>query len=293
MTRRISGRLIATYGGAILLGLWTLVPIYWIFTVSIEYRVETQKVPPDFVPLMPTMFQYQRVLGFWQTIVGYGGKVYPPSGISGLVVAGLGNSLIVALAVTLLTMLVALPIAYAIGRYQFRYKSGLLFGILAARSYPPFAVLLPFYMMFQLIGLLGTIYGLILVHLTITIPLVVWIMVGLFAALPRFAEREARLDGCTRWQAFYRVMVPMAGSGIAAAGLIAFLTSWNEFAFALVLTGGTPAQTLPPVVAGIIYQAFGEPGELAAAGLLAILPALLLASVFQRRIRQLNIVGAV
>jgi multiple sugar transport system permease protein len=142
-------------------------------------------------------------------------------------------------------------------------------------------------------GLLGTLQGLILLHLTITLPVVIWIMTGLFAALPRFAEREARLDGCSRFQAFLRVMLPMAASGIAASALIAFLTSWGEFSFALVLTGGTTAQTLPPVLSGMFYQAFGEPGELAAAALLGMIPPLVLAAIFQRHIRQLNIVGAV
>jgi multiple sugar transport system permease protein len=284
---------VATYASAVLVALWTLLPIYWIFTISVEYRVETQKVPPDFVPNMPTFYQYERVLGFWPQITGYQGAISAPSGHSGAVMTGLLNSLVVAAVVTILTLVIALPIAYAMGRFTFRFKTGLLFGILTSRSYPPFAVLIPFFMAYQTVGLQGTLTGLILLHLTITLPLVIWIMTGLFAALPRFAEREARLDGCGRFQAFLRVMVPMAGSGIAASALITFLTSWGEFAFALVLTGGTTAQTLPPVLAGMFYQAFGEPGELAAAALLGMIPPLVLAAIFQRHIRQLNIAGAV
>lgn len=286
-------RRFAIYFGALMIALWTVVPIYWIFTISIEYRVETQKVPPNLFPEMPTLYQYQRVLGLWPEISGFNGEIMPPSGHSKAVMAGLRNSVIVAAVTTILTLIIALPIAYAMGRYTFRYKSGLLLGILTTRSYPPFAVLIPFFIAYQSLGLLGTLTGLILLHLTITVPLVIWIMSGIFAALPRFAEREARLDGCTRFQAFLRVMVPMAASGIAASALIAFLTSWGEFAFALVLTGGTSSQTLPPVLAGMFYQAFGEPGELAAAALLGMIPPLILAAVFQRHIRQLNIAGAV
>jgi multiple sugar transport system permease protein len=284
---------VIVYVGALLIALWTIVPIYWIFTISLEYRVETQKVPPDLFPQMPTLYQYQRVMGFWPQITGYDGKLSPPSGHAEAVVSGLVNSTIVAAVTTLATLIIALPIAYAMGRYQFKYKNALLFSILTTRSYPPFAVLIPFFIVYQATGLLGTLTGLFLVHLTITVPLVIWIMTGIFAALPRFAEREARLDGCTRFQAFLRVMLPMAGSGIAASALIAFLTSWGEFAFALVLTGGTSSQTLPPVLAGMFYQAFGEPGELAAAALLGMIPPLILAAIFQRHIRQLNIAGAV
>lgn len=283
----------AIYAGAIVIALWTVVPIYWIFVISIEYRVETQRVPPHLFPEMPTTYQYQRILGFWPEISGYEGQIMPPSGHSKAVMAGLKNSLIVATATTLVTLAIALPIAYAMGRFVFKYKNGLLLGILMTRSYPPFAVLIPFFIAYQTLGLIGTLKGLFLVHLTITVPLVIWIMTGIFAALPRFAEREARLDGCTRFQAFTKVMLPMAGSGIAASALIAFLTSWGEFAFALVLTGGSTAQTLPPVLAGMFYQAFGEPGELAAAALLGMIPPLVLAAVFQRHIRQLNIAGAV
>ena len=284
---------LVTYAGAVMIALWTLVPIYWIFTISIEYRVETQRVPPHFFPENPTLYQYKRVLGFWPEIVGYEGEVSTPSGHSKGVMRGLRNSLIVAAVTTVLTLIIALPVAYAMGRYKFRLKSTLLFAILTTRSYPPFAVLIPFFIAYQTLGLLGTLQGLILLHLTITVPLVIWIMTGIFAALPRFAEREARLDGCTRTQAFLRVMLPMSASGVAASALIAFLMSWGEFAFALVLTGGTEAQTLPPVLAGMFYQAFGEPGELAAAALLGIVPPLILAAIFQRHIRHLNIAGAV
>lgn len=286
-------RRFAIYFGALMIALWTVVPIYWIFTISVEYRVETQKVPPNLIPEMPTLYQYKRVLGLWPEISGYDGQMMPPSGHSKAVMAGLKNSVIVAVITTIVTLIIALPIAYAMGRYTFKYKSSLLLGILMTRSYPPFAVLIPFFIAYQTLGLLGTLTGLILLHLTITVPLVIWIMIGIFSALPRFAEREARLDGCTRLQAFLKVMVPMAASGIAASALIAFLTSWGEFAFALVLTGGTNSQTLPPVLASMFYQAFGEPGELAAAALLGMIPPLILAAIFQRHIRQLNIAGAV
>jgi len=235
------------------------------------------------------MFNYLRILGV-DDIVGYGGKVYGPSGHADLVINGLRNSLIIASVTALISMLLGLPVAYAMGRLNFRYKNTLLFGILFSRSYPPIAIVIPFFILTQRLGLRGTYHGMILMYLSVTVPLVVWIMMGFFASLPRTAEREARVDGCSRFGAFYRVMLPMSWSGVAASAIIAFMFAWNEFVFAYILSAGTKVQTLPATIAGMFFQAFGEPGELTGAAFLGILPPLILAFVFQRRIRQLNIV---
>jgi multiple sugar transport system permease protein len=267
---------------------WSLLPIYWLLNSSLMFNVEVLAVPTHLWPHHPTLANYISLLGF--TAAGFGGQPMLPSAHSEAVTTGLKNSLIVASVVTALTLIIGLPVAYAIGRLSFRRKNLLLFGILFSRSYPPFVILIAFYSLYQALGLYGTRLGLIIIYLTLTIPLVVWIMMGVFASLPQDAEREARVDGCTRWQAFYRVLLPMAASGVAACAAIAFLVSWNEFTFSFVLAGGTPAQTFPPALAGMFFLSLGQPTQMPAATIMGIIPPLLLAYLFQRRIRQLNIV---
>src|SRR5262245_58496662 len=137
---------------------------------------------------------------------------------------------------------------------------------------------------------MGTIQGLVLIYCAVTIPLIVWIMTGLFASLPRGLEASARSDGCTRWGAFLRVMVPSAAPGLAACTVIAFLSSWNEFTFALVLSLGTDAQMYPLALTTLFFQR-STPEAAGAAIVASVIPVLILASIFQSRIRNLNIVN--
>ena len=125
-----------------------------------------------------------------------------------------------------------------------------LMGLLTTRTLPPIAILIPYFALFSAVGLVGTYYGLILTYLTSTIPLLSWILMGYFATLPIEVERAARMDGCSRLRVLRRVILPMAAPGIAAAFIIAFLFCWNELLFGIILTGGTPAQTLSPAQIG-------------------------------------------
>jgi multiple sugar transport system permease protein len=184
---------------------------------------------------------------------------------------------------------VSIPAAYAIGRLTFKGKGKLLLTIILSRSYPPIAILIPFFSMYQKLQIQGTILGLIIIYLTLTIPLVVWILSGFFSSLPRSLERLARVDGCTPFQALYRVLIRAAMPGVTACAVIAFLTCWNEFTFALMLTPGSSAQTFPPALAAM-FTNVSYPNENAAAALLALIPVMILAYLFQSRIRGLNLV---
>jgi multiple sugar transport system permease protein len=272
---------------AILLGVWTILPVYWLINMSFMYNVETLQRPPHLYPHQFTTSNYTRVFGY--SALGPDGRVLLPSGHAASVRNGLKNSLVTAVSVTVLTMIIALPIAYALGRLTFRRKNLLLFGILTSRSYPPISILIPFYALFMSLGLLGKVHGLVVIYLTVTVPMIIWIMMGFFAQLPRTAEQEARIDGCTRFQAFYRVVLPMARPGIATAAAITFMLSWNEFAFAFILNGGTEGQTLPPVLS-TAFVVMANPPEMAAMAVLSIVPPAILAFIFQQQIRRLNIV---
>jgi multiple sugar transport system permease protein len=282
-------RNVVIYGFAILVLVWTVVPIYWLLNMTFMHRVEMVTVPTHLYPHEPTTFNFRRVLGF--SSLDPSGNIVPPSGHSEMIRLGLMNSLILASTATVLTIFISMPVAYAMGRLKFKYKNSLLFAILGSRSYPPIAVVIPFFMLYQNLGLIGTHHGLVIIYLSATVPLAVWVMMGFFSSLPRSVEQEARLDGCTRWQAFTRVLLPMSWPGLAATAIISFLSVWNEFNFAFFLAGGSKATTLPPEIAGMFVLTFGSVNEAAAATALAVVPPLILAYIFQGRFKNLNIVN--
>ena len=279
-------RRILTYVAAIVLVIWTLFPIYWLLNMSLMFKTELLSVPTHLAPHDPTVSNYTRLFG--ATAIGPGGEL-PPVGQAPMIRRGLVNSAIIAVAVTAITMVVALPVAYALGRLQFRGRGALLFGVIASRSYPPISVVVPFFYLYSKVGLQGTLNGLILIYLTLTIPMIVWVMTSFFSSLPRSVEAAARVDGNTRWQTFMRVILPMSLPGIAVAVAISFMICWNEFAFSQILAAGSTAQTFPPALAAMFFQV-SQPTEMAAASIIAIIPPAILAYLFQRRIRSLNLV---
>ncbi len=275
-----------TYTAAILLVVWTVVPLYWLANMALMYHEELLSVPAHLIPQQPTLGNFIRLFG----IEAYGptGEALVAIGQAFLVRRGWINSVIVSAVVTVLTMGIALPVAYALGRLVFKGRNSLLFTLVSTRAYPPIAVLIPFAYIFQVAGLQGTLGGLIIIYLTVTIPLIAWIMSGFFASLPRNMERAARVDGLTRWQTFWRVMLPMAAPGVASCAVIAFLVCWNEFTFSLILNAGSPAQTFPPALSSMFFQV-SNANEMAAAAFLGIIPPAILALIFQSRIKRLNI----
>ncbi|NJM92179.1 MAG: carbohydrate ABC transporter permease [Rhodospirillaceae bacterium] len=213
------------------------------------------------------------------------------SGQANQIIRGLFNSLIVSVVVTIVTLLVTIPLAWAFARLEFRFKAVLLFAILLAVSLPPVSTLIPFYVMYLQLGLGGTLTGLIIVTLTITIPFVTWMLIGYFRNLPP-VERLARVDGFGRLETLVRIVLPLSRSGVAVAAVIAFLFAWNEYTYALVLVNGTPANTLPTAISGFLFQ-HPEPSHLAASLALTILPPALVAFFLQRHIAEMNLVDPV
>ena len=279
-------RRVVIYAGAILLVIWTIVPVYWMANMALMYHEELLSAPAHLVPQQPTLSNFVRLFGFEAN--GPNGEPLVGIGQAFLVRRGWLNSLIVSMVVTLLTLSIAMPVAYALGRLNFRGRGGLLFGVVSTRAYPPIAVLIPFAYIFQVAGLQGTLVGLMIIYLTITIPLIAWIMSGFFASLPHNMERAARVDGLTRWQTFWRVMLPMAAPGVASCAVIAFLAAWNEFTFSLILNAGSAAQTFPPALSAMFFQ-ISYANEMAAAAFMGIIPPAILALIFQSRIKRLNI----
>ena len=268
---------------------WTLLPIYWFLKNAFLTPDEIARFPPPLYPLEPTPAAFLNIFGIDYTLAD--GTVRRGSGQANQIIRGLVNSGIVSAVVTLVTLLVVLPLAYVFARLDFAHKNKLLFAILLAVALPPVSTLIPFYTMYIQLGLAGTLTGLIIVTLTITIPFVTWMLIGYFRNLPP-VERLARVDGFSRFETFRRIILPLGKSGVAVAAVIAFLFAWNEYTYALVLVNGTTANTLPTAISGFLFQ-HPEPSHLAASLALTMLPPALVAFFLQRHIADMNLVDPV
>ncbi len=269
--------------------LWTLVPIYWIVRLAFETPSEIATFPPPFAPPHPQPGAFLNVLGRNYTTAA--GIVLPASGQADQIMLGLRNSLILALLVTATTMIVVVPLAYVFARLSFPHRGKLLAAILLAVSLPPVSTLIPFYALYVQLDLVGTLSGLLIVTLTITIPTITWMLIGFFRNLPP-VERLGRVDGLSRMYIFARIFVPMARGGIAIAAVIAFLFSWNEYVYAQVLVTGSDAVTLPAAMTGFLFQD-PQPAHLAASLTFTLIPPVILAFFLQRHISELNILDPV
>ncbi|NMH96547.1 carbohydrate ABC transporter permease [Pseudonocardia acidicola] len=267
---------------------WTVVPIVWIVLISLMYHHEFASAQIHLFPHQPTPANYIRLLG--GDAPDWNGAPQGPNAYGSLIRQGLLNSAEVAVWVTVLSMIVAVPAAYALSRVQMRFRQAGLLTIVATRSIPPVATTIPFFALYQSLGLSGTKTGLVIAHMTITVPLLVWIGTSFFGGLPPGLERMARVDGCSRWRAFARVVVPASRHSMTAMAVIAFITSWDEFTFALIFNTGTPAQTFPPALSSMFFQV-SVPTDVASATVLGLIPPLLVAGIFQRYIRKVNLVG--
>jgi multiple sugar transport system permease protein len=273
---------------AILL-LWSLVPIYWFIRMAFLTHAQIARFPPAILPTHLNIGAFFNIFGFDYHLAD--GTVMPASGQSGQIIAGLQNSLIVAVVVTAITIVIVVPLAHVFARLDFRFKNLLLNAVLLAVAIPPVSTLIPFYSMYVQLGLVGTLPGLVIVDLTTTVPFVAWMLIGYFRNLPPI-ERLARVDGYSRIHTLLFLVLPLARSGVAVAAIIAFLFAWNEFTFALILVNGTPATTLPAAISGFLGQD-PDPASLSACLALTILPPALVAYFLQRRVAEMNLADPV
>jgi len=259
--------------GAAALAIAFLLPVYWMLTTALKTTADTFAVPP--------------VLIFQPTLEHFRG-VYE----EGSVARSLVNSLIVAASATLLSVVIGAPAAYVLARFRFRGKSDLWFWIISNRFISPIVVALPFFLIARDLRILDRHIALILVYLTFGVPLVVWLCVDQFRAVPREVDEAATVDGANIWQVFLRINLPLAMPGIVVSAILAFIASWNELLFALVLTR-SEARTAP-VEAANFMTGFGiRWGPMMATGTLIVLPVVVFAiSVSRSLVRGLTM-GAI
>jgi multiple sugar transport system permease protein len=251
----------------------SLFPYLWILISSVK--------PTNIMYATPTVWTFTPIADHYMSAFvdkGFG--------------ANFVNSMIVSVSTTALAIVVGTPAAYSFARFRIVGSDHIFLFILSTRMAPVISLAIPFYLIFASYGLLNTYLGLILAHLTFNLSFYIWILRGFFKEIPVELEETAMIDGYTRWQAFTRISLPLARSGIVAASIFCFIFSWNEFLFALILGGGN-VKTLPVVIPSLINQRGVEWGEIAAIGSVVILPILILVFLVQKHIVRGLTLGAV
>jgi multiple sugar transport system permease protein len=207
--------------------------------------------------------------------------------------AAMVNSTVVALGTVTISMIVGILGAYAFARLRFRFRRAILVLFLATYMLPQIALLIPLYLILNSLGLLNTTTGLIFVDCALVVPFVLWILSNYFLTIPEELEEAARIDGTTRLGALWYVVLPAARPGIFAAVMFSFLLAWDEFMYALIFTSSDAAKTLPVAISEFAGRYTTDFGLVAAGGILAALPPLIVAIVFQRYVVSGMAAGAV
>lgn len=250
------------YGLVVFFMLPTVFVFYWMITLSLKPQVEATAFPPHF---------------FWFSVTFKG---YVDVFAKNPFLLYTWNSLVVATGSTLLALIVGLPCAYSIAHWRQR---GLALIVLVARIIPGISYLIPWYILFRNLKMVDTYLALILTHLVVGLPIVIWVMIGFFEDIPPELREAAMIDGCTDYGAFWRVAVPLVKPGVVATGILSFIFSWNNFLFSVILAGRN-TRTLPIAVFNMIGYEEINWGPLAAAATLITLPVIILTLIIQRHI---------
>jgi multiple sugar transport system permease protein len=294
------GRAVLLAFSSLLLLAYILAPMAWLVSSSFQSEREIVSKPPHWIPHEPTLENFRAIFQDKERTVTYetrrgtdpvsGGFI--PSTAKHLL-PSLGNSLIVACAVVVLNLLVGVPAAYAMAKIRFRGRQASIYGILATRVIPDIALVVPFFLFIRNLGLLDSLSSLIITYLAITVPFSVFILISYFESLPDELDKAARVDGCSRWQTLTKVYLPLAAPSLVAVILFSFLASWNEFLLALMFTQTPQSQTLPIIIASFTSDFTISFSFINAAGVLAVIPPVVLAVMFERYIVSGLTAGAV
>lgn len=262
--RRVAGNVLL-YTVTIIILMTIAFPAYWLVTTAFKYEVDTIVSPPVIIPLRGTWENFRLVLGA-QDIGRY-----------------FANSIIVSLTTTVVGILLGSLAAYALAKtyLSFAVRQGLMVWILVTRIFPPVTTAIPYFVIIRGLGISDTHFALIATHVAYTLPFVIWLMLGFFQDIPEDIERAAMVDGCSLWQRFSQVVLPLALPAIAVTAIFAFIYSWNEFLYASMLTS-IKAKTLPVVISGYMSDKFLRWGEMSALASLMILPVMIFAAFTQR-----------
>jgi len=253
---------------AIPIMLYSIVPILWMLSLSLKPSSDLSD--GNFVPSHISWTNYSLIL---------------TGGAKDLFLPALANSIVVCLSATVISVVLATFAAYAIARLDFPGKKLILTTALAVSIFPVISLVTPIYNLWRAIGLFDTQIGLIIPYLSLTLPISIWTLSAFFKQIPWEMEQAAQVDGATNWQAFHKVIVPLAAPGVFTTAIISFFIAWNDFVFAISLTS-EKARTVPAALAFFTGASqFEQPtGAICAAAVIVTIPVVILVLFFQRRI---------
>lgn len=250
-----------------------LIPFLWLIMTAFKHRTDIMSPSPKLF-FSPTLSNFVEAF------------------VEGEFVINLQNSLLTSIGSTAVCLVIGLPAAYAFSRFRIYGEKHVFFYVLTTRMAPGIALVLPLYMFFQAVGILGTVTAVIIAHTTFNLALVIYLMRNFFNDIPRELDEAALTEGATEWHVFTKILLPLARPGIAVTAMITFLFSWNEFLFAFMI-GGSGAQTLPAAFPGLVTPHGTYWGQLAAASVVVSIPVLIMIWFIQRHLTRGLTFGAV
>ncbi len=256
----------------VVISAFLLAPVAWLASMAFK--------PEDAMFARPTQWWFSPTLEHFRFVVELGFLEY------------LGNSVVLALASTLLVVLIGTPAAYAFARFELRGRDDLFLFILGTRMAPPICLVIPFYLIFTQLELLDSFVGLSLAYLTFNLSFYIWVLRSFCRDLPVQLEEAAMVEGYSRFQVFLRVVLPLLKSGMVSTGMLCFIFAWNEFLFAFML-GGNNVKTLPVAIPLLITAQGVRWGEMAVVGMVALVPVLIAVFFLQKQIVRGLTMGAV
>jgi multiple sugar transport system permease protein len=254
-------------------------PSLWIVLTSVRARSEINAFPPAWLPSLSGLN-----VDSYKTLFGFPSEMFTATNIPFLEYAR--NSVVISLVSTLFALTFGTLAGYIFARFRFRAKNGIFLSMMLARAVPGIALSLPLFILFANLRLSDKVLGMIIVYVAMNVPFTAWLMDGFFRAIPAELDEAAMIDGCSRWTAFLRVDLPLCLPGVAASGIFAFLTAWNEFALASQITRTPASRTFPPALFEFTGQYVSDWRGMCAMSVMMLIPAVIFVALVQRQLME-------
>ncbi len=277
MRRQKRFRMVVIYIAAVVLLVGTVGPFIWLVSSSFQYERQLLNIPPQWLPNPIVLDSYREI--FEGAVLGEASGVPYQSRIF---LRSFANSFFVAGSVAAIAVLVGAYAAYPLARLQFRGRSVLLFGILASRLIPALSLAIPIVLVAKEIGMSDKVITLIFINLSFILPYVIWLLQSYFKSIPLELEDAGRIDGCSRLQVVHKIILPLSLPGLTSAGILAFLLTWGEFLFALLLSETPESFTSTVVVSLFATDVDVSFVSIITAGVVSVIPPICFALIFQR-----------